>query len=101
MKQDGAEFAIGQAAIARFNNNRGLEPQGNNLFSKTSESGDPIYNINNNKTAEVRGKALELSNADLSESLVNLMIFQRAFEANAKSLTTSDELLNTLINLKR
>lgn len=101
MKQDGAEFAIGQAAVARFNNNRGLEPTGNNLFAKTSESGDPIYNINNNKTAEVRGKALELSNADLSESLVNLMIFQRAFEANAKSITTSDELLNTLINLKR
>lgn len=101
MKQDGAEFAIGQVAIARFNNNRGLEPQGNNLFAKTSESGDPIYNINNNKMADVRGKALELSNADLSESLVNLMIFQRAFEANAKSITTSDELLNTLINLKR
>lgn len=101
MKQDGAEFAIGQVAIARFNNNRGLEPQGNNLFAKTTESGDPIYNINNNKMANVRGKALELSNADLSESLVNLMIFQRAFEANAKSITTSDELLNTLINLKR
>lgn len=101
MKQDGAEFAIGQVSIARFNNNRGLEPQGNNLFAKTSESGDPIYNINNNKMADVRGKALELSNADLSESLVNLMIFQRAFEANAKSITTSDELLNTLINLKR
>lgn len=101
MKQDGAEYAVGQVAIARFNNNRGLEPQGNNLFAKTSESGDPIYNINNNKMADVRGKALELSNADLSESLVNLMIFQRAFEANAKSITTSDELLNTLINLKR
>ncbi|WP_198305162.1 flagellar hook-basal body complex protein [Arcobacter vandammei] len=101
MKQDGAEYAIGQVAIARFNNNRGLEPQGNNLFAKTSESGDAIYNINNNKMAEVRGSALELSNADLSESLVNLMIFQRAFEANAKSITTSDELLNTLINLKR
>ena len=101
MKQDGAEFAIGQVAIARFNNNRGLSPEGNNLFGKTSDSGDPIYNINNNKTAEVRGKALELSNSDLSESLVNLMIFQRAFEANAKSITTADELLNTLINLKR
>ena len=101
MKQDGAEFAIGQVAIARFNNNRGLNPEGNNLYGKTTQSGDPIYNINNNKTAEVRGKALELSNADLSESLVNLMIFQRAFEANAKSITTSDELLNTLINLKR
>ena len=46
-------------------------------------------------------ETLELSTADLSESLVNLMVFQRAFEANAKSITTSDELLSTLINLKR
>ncbi|MDY3200125.1 MAG: flagellar hook-basal body complex protein [Arcobacter sp.] len=101
MKQDGVEFAIGQIAIARFNNNQGLESVGNNLLAKTNESGEPEYNLNNNKMAEVRGKTLELSKADLSESLVNLMVFQRAFEANAKSITTSDELLNTLINLKR
>jgi flagellar hook protein FlgE len=101
MKQDGAEFAVGQVAIALFNNNRGLDPAGDNLLAKTNESGDPIYNVNNNKTAKVEGKTLELSTADLSESLVNLMVFQRAFEANAKSITTSDELLNTLINLKR
>ncbi|MGE0050065.1 MAG: flagellar hook-basal body complex protein [Arcobacter sp.] len=101
MKQDGVEFAIGQIAIARFNNNQGLESVGNNLLAKTNESGDPEYNLNNNKMAEVTGKTLELSKADLSESLVNLMVFQRAFEANAKSITTSDELLNTLINLKR
>lgn len=101
MKQDGAEFAVGQIAIAVFNNNRGLNPMGDNLLVKTNESGDPIYNLNNNKTAKVEGKTLELSTADLSESLVNLMVFQRAFEANAKSITTSDELLNTLINLKR
>ena len=101
MKQDGAQFAVGQVSIAVFNNNRGLEPMGDNLLSKTNESGDPIYNLNNNKTAKVESKTLELSTADLSESLVNLMVFQRAFEANAKSITTSDELLNTLINLKR
>jgi len=101
MKQDGAEFAIGQVAIALFNNNRGLEPTGDNLLSKTNESGEPIYNLNNDKTAKVESKTLELSTADLSESLVNLMVFQRAFEANAKSITTSDQLLNTLINLKR
>lgn len=101
MKQDGADFAIGQIAIAVFNNNRGLNPVGNNLLAKTNESGDPVYNLNNNKTASVMGKTLELSTADLSESLVNLMVFQRAFEANAKSITTSDDLLNTLINLKR
>ncbi len=74
MKQDGADFAIGQAAVAVFNNN---------------------------KTAEIKSKTLELSTADLSESLVNLMVFQRAFEANAKSITTADELLTTLIGLKR
>ncbi len=101
MKQDGAVFAIGQVSIALFNNTRGLNPSGDNLLAKTNESGEPIYNLNNDKTAKIEGKTLELSTADLSESLVNLMVFQRAFEANAKSITTSDQLLNTLINLKR
>ena len=101
MKQDGADFAIGQVAVAVFNNNRGLNPIGNNLLAKTNESGEPTYNLNNNKTAEIKSKTLELSTADLSESLVNLMVFQRAFEANAKSITTADELLTTLIGLKR
>jgi flagellar hook protein FlgE len=101
MKQDGIEFAVGQVAVAVFNNNRGLNPMGNNLLAKTNESGDPVYNLNNAKTAEIESKSLELSTADLSESLVNLMVFQRAFEANAKSITTSDELLTTLIGLKR
>jgi flagellar hook protein FlgE len=101
MKQDGVEFAVGQVAIAVFNNNRGLNPVGGNLLAKTNESGDPVYNLNNAKTAEIQSKTLELSTADLSESLVNLMVFQRAFEANAKSITTADELLTTLIGLKR
>ncbi len=101
MKQDGAEFAIGQVSIALFNNTRGLNPYGDNLMAKTTSSGEPIYNTNNERTANIEGSTLELSTADLSESLVNLMVFQRAFEANAKSITTSDQLLNTLINLKR
>ncbi len=101
MKQDGAEFAIGQVAIALFNNVRALEPSGDNLLKKTTLSGEPVYNLNNERSSSIQGKTLELSTADLSESLVNLMVFQRAFEANAKSITTSDQLLNTLINLKR
>ena len=101
MTQDGADFAIGQVAIALFNNNIGLEAQGDNLLSKTTDSGDPIYNLNNDKAANIEGQTLELSTADLSESLVNLMVFQRAFEANAKSITTADEILTTLIGLKR
>lgn len=101
IRQDGVDYAIGQISIAMFNNNRGLESIGNNLLRKTNESGDPIYSLNNAKAANVENKYLELSGADLSKSLVNLMVFQRGFEANAKSITTSDELLNTLINLKR
>jgi len=101
MSQDGATFAVGQVAIAKFITNRGLEPVGNNLLQKTLASGDPIYNLNNDKTAEIKSNTLELSTADLSESLVNLMVFQRAFEANAKSITTADTILNTLIQLKR
>ena len=101
MQQDGATFAIGQMAIALFNDNRGLTPQGDNLLASTTRSGSAIYNINNNKTASVKSKTLELSTADLSTALVNLMVFQRAFEANAKSITTADKILSTLINLKR
>ena len=101
MTQDGAMFAVGQIAVARFITNRGLEPVGNNLLSSTLASGEPIYNLNNDKTAAIKANTLELSTADLSESLVNLMVFQRAFEANAKSITTADTILNTLIQLKR
>ncbi|MFV7791188.1 flagellar hook-basal body complex protein [Aliarcobacter lanthieri] len=101
INEGGVLYAVGQVSIARFTNNRGLEAVGGNNFQKTQESGNAIYSINNNNTSGVMGKALEISKADLSESLVNLMVFQRAFEANAKSITTSDELLSTLINLKR
>lgn len=101
MKQDGVDYAVGQIAIAQFNNNIGLEAVGDNLLSKTKESGDPIYSINNDNGTSITSEALELSTADLSESLVNLMVFQRAFEANAKSITTADEILQTLIGLKR
>jgi len=101
MEQDGTKFAIGQVAVARFTDNRGLEPVGDNLLKETIRSGTALFNIDNDKMAEVKGGTLELSTADLSESLVNLMVFQRAFEANAKSITTADTILNTLIQLKR
>ncbi len=101
MDQDGIQIAVGQVAVARFANNRALEAIGDNLFAKTTDSGDPIVKANNDGVEGIKGKTLELSGADLSESLVNLMVFQRAFEANAKTITTSDQLLNTLINLKR
>jgi len=100
IKQDGVEFAVGQVAVARFTDNRGLEAVGDNLLQATTRSGSAIFNTDNDKMAEITGGSLELSTADLSESLVNLMVFQRAFEANAKSITTADGILTTLIQLK-
>ena len=101
MKQDGTDYAIGQIAVARFTDNRGLDPIGDNLYKSTNRSGQALYKINNYETAAMKGGTLELSTANLSESLVNLMVFQRAFEANAKSITTADQILTTLIQLKR
>ncbi|QKF67203.1 flagellar hook protein, epsilonproteobacterial variant [Arcobacter venerupis] len=101
MKQDGIDFVVGQLAVAQFTNNIGLEAVGDNLLSATKDSGNPMYSVNNNNGVAVESQTLELSTADLSESLVNLMVFQRAFEANSKSITTADELLQTLIGLKR
>jgi flagellar hook protein FlgE len=101
MTQDGIDYVIGQVAIAQFTNNIGLEAIGNNLFAKTTESGNPVYSVANDNGVSIEGETLELSTADLSESLVNLMVFQRAFEANAKSITTADSILQTLINLKQ
>ncbi len=99
--QGGADVVIGQVAIAKFTSNSGLEPIGKNLFRKTIDSGDAIYSTNNSKMATIQGEAVEVSNADLSESLINMIVYQRAFEANAKTVTTSDELLTTLLGIKR
>jgi flagellar hook protein FlgE len=100
--QGGAYFAVGQVALVKFNNNRGLEPVGDNMYrANEAITGIPYYKPYNNSIGKVEGSTLELSNSDLSESLVNLMVYQRAFEANAKTITTSDTLLQTLINLKR
>ncbi|WP_368030078.1 flagellar hook-basal body complex protein [Arcobacter sp. s6] len=101
MTQDGIDYVIGQVAIAQFTNNIGLEAIGDNLYAKTTESGNPVYSVANDNGVSIAGETLELSKADLSESLVNLMVFQRAFEANAKSITTADDILQTLINLKK
>ncbi len=101
LTQEGVKYAVGQVAIARFSNQRGLDAIGDNLLESNAESGDPLYSLNNNKSAQVEGEEIELSKADLGESLVNLMVFQRSFEANAKTITTSDQMLTTLINIKR
>jgi len=92
------KFAMGKIETVDFQDKHSLNPIGGNLFSKTVNSGAPILNT---KTSEILSKTLELSNSDLSENLVNMMVNQRAFEANSKSITTADEFLNVAIGLKK
>jgi flagellar hook protein FlgE len=98
MKQDDNKFIIGRLITSTFNDNLSLNPQGSNLYKETKESGKAIFA---GDITTIQNKTLELSNSDLSEGLVNLMVYQRSFEANSKSVTTSDDLLKTAIQLKK
>ncbi|MBN2896442.1 MAG: flagellar hook-basal body complex protein [Campylobacterales bacterium] len=99
---NGRSFGLAQISMAKFANNEGLVSDGSNVYLQSANSGDPIVG-----TAATAGRgfmqssALEASNVDLSKSLTNLIIIQRGYQANGKTITTSDTLLETLIGLKR
>ena len=87
--------------MAKFTNNEGLSADGGNVYTQSANSGDPI--IGTAATAGrgfIQSAALEASNVDLSRALTQLIIIQRGYQANGKIITTSDQLLQTLIGLK-
>lgn len=92
------KFVVGKLQTASFVNEQGLDPQGNNLYSWTKDAGDISNAGGLNKLVS---NSLEQSKASLANSLTALMIYQKAFEANSKSVTTSDEMLQTAIQLKK
>ena len=99
---NGRSFGLAQIGMAKFTNNEGLSTEGGNVYNQTANSGDPI--IGTAATAGrgfIQSSALEASNVDLSRALTQLIIIQRGFQANGKTITTSDQLLETLIGLKR
>jgi len=91
-----SRFLVGRLSTAAFRNEQGLEAIGGNLYSKTDFSGEPF---NADSMNMIRGKSLERANVDYGTTLTQLMIYQKAFEASSKSITTSDEFLQTAINL--
>ncbi len=99
---NGRSFGLAQVGMAKFTNNEGLATEGGNTYIQTANSGDPIIG-----TAATSGRgfiqssALEASNVDLSLALTQLIIIQRGYQANGKTITTSDQLLQTLIGLKQ
>ncbi|MFA6137813.1 MAG: flagellar hook protein FlgE [Sulfurimonas sp.] len=98
---NGRSFGLAQIAMAKFTNNEGLGTEGGNVFTQSANSGEPI--IGTAATAGrgfIQSAALEASNVDLSRALTQLIIIQRGYQANGKTITTSDQLLQTLIGLK-
>jgi flagellar hook protein FlgE len=98
---NGQNRPVGQVPLATFTNPEGLKPNGSTAWVETTESGIPAINMAGaGITGKVEGGALEESNVDLSEELVKMIIAQRNYQANAKTIQTQDTLTQTIINLR-
>lgn len=99
---NGTNRVIGKIALATFANDRGLEKAGNNTYVETNNSGQA--NIGESGIAgkgSLLAGALEMSNVDLSEQMTDMIVTQRGFQSNAKTIQTADTLLETVLSLKR
>ena len=97
LKDGDARFLIGKLVPVTFSDQTQLKPEGDSLYTLNDPDMVPVYVEN---LAIVRGSYLENSNVDLSEQLVDLLTYQKAFEANSKSISTSDEMMKTALALK-
>ena len=99
---NGQSFGLAQVALASFTNNEGLQSEGGNVFSQTANSGEAVIGAaGTGDKGTIAASKLEASNVDLSRALTDLIVIQRGFQANSKTITTSDEMLNTLLQLKQ
>ena len=97
---NGRRLEVAQLAIARFSNNQGLESVGNNYYVQTANSGTPdIGSGQSNGRGTIRGSQLESSNVDVALEFTQLIIAQRGFSANARSITVATEVLQELNNI--
>lgn len=99
---NGQSFGLAKVALATFTNNEGLQSEGGNVFSQTANSGEAVIGAaGTGDKGTIAASKLEASNVDLSRALTDLIVIQRGFQANSKTITTSDEMLNTLLQLKQ
>ncbi|HHT68945.1 MAG TPA: flagellar hook-basal body complex protein, partial [Firmicutes bacterium] len=99
---NGLTRALGQVALARFANPAGLQRAGSTMFVDTPNSGTAqIGAAGIPGFGQISPSSLEMSNVDLSEEFTDMIITQRGFQANSRIITTSDEMLQELVNLKR
>ena len=97
----GQSTSIGQVELASFRNVQGLKPLGGNTWSASFESGDPVMGTpGSGSLGVIQSGAVEESNIDLTAELVNMMVAQRIYQANAQTIKTQDSVLQTLVNLR-
>lgn len=93
---------LARVALANFQNPSGLAQVGNSLFQVSNNSGDPLIGAPGDQgMGALLPSSLEMSNVDLSEEFTDMIVTQRGFQANSRIITTSDEMLQELVNLKR
>ncbi len=98
---NGVTQRMGSLVLADFSNLQGLSPVGGNSWAETGESGQPILGRpGENGLAMIKGQAVEDSNVDMGQELVNMIIAQRTYQANAQTIKTQDQVLQTLVNLR-
>ena len=98
---NGVSRSLAQIALASFNNPAGLQRLGDNVYQESSNSGLPVVGFSGGgNQSTITSGALESSNVDLSQEFTNMIIAQRGFQANARVITTADEMLNELVNLR-
>ena len=98
---NGKSQVAGQLALVNFRNVQGLSPTGGNNWVESASSGGPVFGVPGaGKFGALRSGALEESNVDLTAELVNMMTAQRAYQANAQTIKTQDQVMSTLVNLR-
>lgn len=98
---NGADIALGQVALANFNNAQGLTPTGDNAWAESFASGSARVGApNSSDFGQLQSGTLEGSTVDLTEQLVNMIVAQRNFQANAQMVSTQDQVTQTIINMR-
>lgn len=98
---NGKQQALGMIALAHFDNPAGLKSVGDSSYTQTANSGDFRAVVPGAEAGSLASNTLEMSNVDLSTEFTNMIVFQRGFQANSRTITTADEMLQELVNLKR
>jgi flagellar hook protein FlgE len=99
---NGQNTNIGQVVLASFRNPNGLQPLGNNVWARTPDSGEEILGTpaSSGQFGPLQSASLEDANVDLTQELVYMITLQRAYQANAQTIKTQDQVLQTLVNLR-